>query len=157
MQKAKANLLGASSSNPLISSRHDYASTHSSQQDAVIATLSKLINDHSDTLEKMVSEKIVETSMKIEGLKKTVDFVCNELKDTQKKVEAINTCLKEKEGIVERLKARSEELKNYIRWILQLYGVDEDQMSEKRTDYPAGPWFWLTGRVNAACKGTPPW
>ncbi|MEQ2169323.1 hypothetical protein GOODEAATRI_024036 [Goodea atripinnis] len=71
--------------------------------------------------------------MKIEGLKKTVNFVCNELKDTQKKVQAINARLKEKEGMVKRLKARSEELEIYVRrWNLHLYGVDEDPKENVR-------------------------
>ncbi|KAM4544143.1 leukocyte elastase inhibitor-like [Fundulus diaphanus] len=81
---------------------------NSSQLDnVVIATLSKLINDRSGTLGKMVSEnskKIDDNSLKIEGLNKTVDFACNKIKDTQKKVEAIHTHLKEEEEMLNHLR-----------------------------------------------------
>lgn len=48
----------------------------------IIASLSALINMRSDNIESMVSTN----ALKIEGLKKTIDFVCAEMKDVKSKV-----------------------------------------------------------------------
>ena len=45
----------------------------------IIATLSTLINTRSGAIEKMVS-------LKIEGLQKTIDFACSEIKDMKNKL-----------------------------------------------------------------------
>ncbi len=66
---------------------------------SVIATLSQLINTCSDTIEKMVSEN----ALKIEGLKKTVDFVCSEINDIKDKVNHFETRFerrREEDGIL---------------------------------------------------------
>ena len=55
--------------------------THNNSGD-IVASLSALINTRSDNIEKMVSAN----AMKIEGLKKTVDFACAEIKDMKGKV-----------------------------------------------------------------------
>lgn len=51
------------------------------EDNAVVSTLSQLINSRSDALEKMVGDN----ALKIEGLKKTVDFVCAELNEIKGK------------------------------------------------------------------------
>ncbi|MEQ2277183.1 hypothetical protein XENORESO_021424 [Xenotaenia resolanae] len=48
----------------------------------IISSLSALINSRSDNLEIMVKEY----TLKIEGLKKTIDFICAEMKDVKGKV-----------------------------------------------------------------------
>lgn len=62
-----------------------------------ISTLSQLINNRSDALEKMVGDN----ALKIEGLKKTVDFVCAELNDIKGKVGHVETRLNTEEKKME--------------------------------------------------------
>jgi hypothetical protein len=45
----------------------------------IVATLSLLINSRSDAIDKMVGAN----TMVIEGLKKTVEFACGEIKDVK--------------------------------------------------------------------------
>lgn len=101
-----------------------------SQDNAVISTLSKLINERADNIEKLVSvnsKKIDENTMKIEGIKKTLDFACSEIRDTQKKMMNVDTRLKEQARTVASLLTRIYELESYSRrWNLKLYGVAED-------------------------------
>lgn len=54
-------------------------------QNDVIPTLSALINTRSDNIESMVSAN----PLKIEGLKKTIDFVCKEVKVIKGKVSTV--------------------------------------------------------------------
>ncbi len=88
----------------------------------IVDTLSKLINTRSDAIEKMVGEN----SMKIEGLKLTIDFACKEIKDAKKRIEKVEKCLKKEEEVVAQLKDRVTELENYSRrWNLKLHGLPE--------------------------------
>lgn len=55
----------------------------------IISRLSALINTRSDNIESMVRENlnmVKENTLQIEGLKKTIDFVCVEMKDMKGKV-----------------------------------------------------------------------
>lgn len=101
----------------------------SAQDNVVIATLSKLINERADSIESLVninSKKIDENSLKIEGLKKTLDFACNEIKDTQKVVASVNTRLKDEEIKVAKLLTRVSDFETYSRrWNLKIYGLAE--------------------------------
>lgn len=51
--------------------------TVAEDSNSIVARLSLLINNQADSLEKMVSAN----TLKIEGLKKTIDFVSGEMKD----------------------------------------------------------------------------
>lgn len=66
----------------------------------VITTLSQLLKEQADSIRILVSEnskKIDGNALKIEGLKKTVDFVCSEIKEAQLRVKNVEGRLKEEE------------------------------------------------------------
>ncbi|KAG1931133.1 hypothetical protein F2P79_021804, partial [Pimephales promelas] len=94
----------------------------------IVDTLSTLINARSDAIEKMVGEN----TMKIEGLKMTIDFACREIKDVKKRVESMEKCVKKEEEEVVHLKVRVTELENYSRrWNLKLFGIPESIVDVK--------------------------
>ncbi|KAG1934307.1 hypothetical protein F2P79_019917 [Pimephales promelas] len=94
----------------------------------IVDTLSTLINARSDAIEKMVGEN----TMKIEGLKMTIDFACREIKDVKKRVENMEKCVKKEEEEVVHLKVRVTELENYSRrWNLKLFGIPESIVDVK--------------------------
>lgn len=100
--------------------RDDYAGSPSNSD--IVDTLSSLINTRSDAIEKMVGEN----TMKIEGLKMTIDFACREIKDVKRRVENVEKGMKKEEEEVVHLKVRVTELENYSRrWNLKLYGIPE--------------------------------
>ena len=73
------------------------------------------------------SKKIDGNALKIEGLKKTLDFACSELKETQQKVKSVDGRVLEEEKKVAALLTRVCELETYSRrWNLKLYGVAEN-------------------------------
>lgn len=84
------------------------------------------------------SKKIDGNALKIEGLKKTVDFVCSEVKEAQQRVKSVDGRLKEEEKKVAALLTRVCELKTYSRrWNLKIYGVAEntaENVKEKVTE-----------------------
>ncbi|KAK5598645.1 hypothetical protein CRENBAI_006614 [Crenichthys baileyi] len=136
--------------NPLIDNRHDYASTSDSlplpiAEDMddfpplplslcnspapkkpihavsgsgnmdVIASLSKLINDKADRL-----------TLQIEGLKKTVDFACQEIKEMKGKVHVLETKVTKGEDRLDTCQKRIDYLESHSRRMnLRLYGVKE--------------------------------
>ncbi|CAM4610218.1 unnamed protein product [Leuciscus chuanchicus] len=79
------------------------------EDNAVISTLSQLINNRSDALEKIVRDN----ALKIEGLKKTVDFNCSlgEVLSSLEPAEPAGT-----------------------RWNLRLHGVLEKEKENARTE-----------------------
>ncbi len=98
---------------------------------SVIATLSQLINTRSDTIEKMVSEN----ALKIEGLKKTVDFVCSEINVIKDKVNHFETRLNDEEKKMGFCEQRLSDLERYSRrWNLRLQGVPEKEREEVRAE-----------------------
>ncbi|ROL41441.1 hypothetical protein DPX16_6839 [Anabarilius grahami] len=101
------------------------------EDDAVISTLSQLINNRSDALEKMVGDN----ALKIEGLKKTVDFVCAELNDIKGKVGHVETRLNTEEKKMELCEKRIADLERYSRrWSLRLHGVPEKENENVRAE-----------------------
>ncbi|XP_055041648.2 LINE-1 retrotransposable element ORF1 protein [Misgurnus anguillicaudatus] len=101
------------------------------EDDAVISTLSQLINYRSDALEKMVGDN----ALKIEGLKKTVDFVCAELNDIKGKVGHVETRLNAEEKKMEICETRIADLERYSRrWNLRLHGVPEKENENTRSE-----------------------
>lgn len=96
----------------------------SAEDNIVIHTLSKLINERADSFEK----KIYGNTLKIEGLKKTLDFGCNEIKDTQRRVENVDARLKKEEQKLSKLQTQVSDMESYgRRWNLKLYGLQESQ------------------------------
>lgn len=90
--------------------------------DNIISTLSDLINNRADGMEKLINNN----AMRIEGLKKTVDFVCAEVKDLKIKMTNAEKCIDEEKRHRSTLKNRIRELEGYHRrWSLKLYGVPE--------------------------------
>lgn len=75
---------------------------------------------------------IGENTMKIEGLKLTINFAFREIKDVKKWVENVEKCMKKQEEEVVQLKVRITELENYLRrWNLKLYGIPESTVDVK--------------------------
>ncbi|KAL1259016.1 hypothetical protein QQF64_009593 [Cirrhinus molitorella] len=101
------------------------------EDDAVISTLSQLINSRSDALEKMVGEN----ALKIEGLKKTVDFVCAELNDIKGKVGQFEARLNTEKKKMEQCEKRIADLERYSRrWNLRLHGISEKENENVRAE-----------------------
>ncbi|KAI2642390.1 Glutamyl-tRNA(Gln) amidotransferase subunit B, mitochondrial [Labeo rohita] len=72
------------------------SSSPDEQADAIISTLSSLINTQSDALERMISAN----ALRIEGLKKTIDFVCAEVQDLKKNVKDVDSSLKDQKHLM---------------------------------------------------------
>lgn len=99
--------------------------------DSVISTLSQLINNRSDALEKMVGDN----ALKIEGLKKTVDFICAELNDVKGKVGLIEARVSSEEKKMEFCETRIADLERYSRrWNLRLHGIPEKEGENIRAE-----------------------
>lgn len=95
----------------------------------IIASLSALINTRSDNIESMVSAN----ALKIKGLKKTIDFVCAEIKDVKNKVCTLEKKMAKEEKRVDTCQQRVSELERYSRrWNLRLYGVEESEKENIR-------------------------
>ena len=79
----------------------------------IMASLSAQTNTRSDSIESTVSAN----ALKIEGLKKTIDFVCAEIKDVKNKEKQADTC-----------QQRVSELERYSRrWNLRIHRVEESE------------------------------
>jgi len=103
-------------------------SEHANSSD-IIVSLSTLINTRSDSIESMVSAN----ALKIEGLKKTIDFVCAEVKDVKSKVCTLEVKMAKEEKRVDACQQRVSELERYSRrWNLRLYGVEETEKENIR-------------------------
>ncbi len=95
----------------------------------IVASLSALINTRSDNIEKMVGAN----AMKIEGLKKTVDFAYAEIKDMKGKVSMPEKRASHEERRVNDCQQRFSELERYSRqWNLRLYGLEESEKEDVR-------------------------
>ncbi|KAG7523103.1 hypothetical protein JOB18_039455 [Solea senegalensis] len=94
----------------------------------IISSFSALINTRSDNLESMVSAN----ALKIEGLKKTVDFVCAEINDVKNKVCTLEKKMANEERRVDTCQLRVSDLERYSRrWNLRLYGVEESDKEQE--------------------------
>ena len=72
-------------------------------------------------------------ALKIEGLKKTIDFVCEEVKDIKGKVSTLEKKSVNEEKRVDACQQRISELERYSRrWNLRLYGVAEGEKEDPR-------------------------
>ncbi len=65
-------------------------------------------------------------ALKIEGLKKTIDFVCAEVQDLKNNVKDVDSRLKDQERLTGTWVTRISDLERYSRrWNLRLFGVPE--------------------------------
>lgn len=114
----------------------------------IISRLSALINTRSDNIESMVRENsnmVKENTLQIEGLKKTIDFVCAEMKDMKGKVCDLEKKVTKEEGRVDNCQQRISELERYSRrWNLRLHGVREAEKEDAR------------GKVTVICQSVLP-
>ncbi|KAL1251868.1 hypothetical protein QQF64_019664 [Cirrhinus molitorella] len=93
---------------------------------AMLSSISSLIDERSDSLEKLLSSNAV----KIEGLKKTVGFVSAEVK-----VDQLTSRLKLGEQRIESCETRLSDLERYSRrWSLRLRGVPEKEKENIRDE-----------------------
>lgn len=104
-------------------------STEHGNSSDIVTSLSALINARSDSIEKMVGDN----AMKIEGLKKTIDFACAEIKDMKVKISTIEKQASCEEKRVNVCQQRISELERYSRrWNLRLHGVGETEKEDVR-------------------------
>ncbi|KAK5623142.1 hypothetical protein CRENBAI_019132 [Crenichthys baileyi] len=83
----------------------------------------------SDNPEIMVKENM----LKIEGLKKTIDFICAEMKDVKGEVSDLEKKVTREEGRVDNCQQRLAELERYLRrWNLRLQGAEETEKEDIR-------------------------
>ena len=88
----------------------------------IVATLSVLINSRSDAIEEMVRSN----TLVIEGLKKTVEFACAEIKEVKGRVHVIEKRMEKVEQKTNDYHKRVTDMEQYTRrWNLRLYGVPE--------------------------------
>ncbi|KAL0202613.1 hypothetical protein M9458_000631, partial [Cirrhinus mrigala] len=80
-------------------------------------------------------EKLINNNaMKIEGLKKTVDFVCSEVQELKKNMSDAEKCIDEEKRCRSMLENRIWELEGYHRhWNLKLHGISEKDGQDVRT------------------------
>lgn len=116
-------------SKPPASKKVMYTHSRSEQDNSndIIVSLSALINTRSDNIESMVSAN----ALKIEGLEKTVDFACAEIKDMKGKMCLLEKRVAKEEKRVDTCQQRISELERYSRrWNLRLYGVEESEKED---------------------------
>lgn len=96
-----------------------------------VAQLSQLINSRSDALEKLVADN----SLRIEGLKKTIDFACAEIKEIKEKSAVLEKRITNDETRLDSAELRIAELESYSRrWNLRLFGVPEADQQDVRQE-----------------------
>lgn len=89
--------------------------------DGIVQRISVIFNTRIDSLEKSVEKMISNNTLKIEGLKKTVDFACAEIREVKGKVTHIDDRVNAAERKTSLLEQRITELENYSRrWNLRL-------------------------------------
>lgn len=88
----------------------------------VVASLSKLINERADRL-----------ALQIEGLKKTINFACEEIKDVKGKVHTLETKVAKGEERLDTCMKKLNDLESHSRRMnLKLYGVKETEKEDVR-------------------------
>lgn len=88
----------------------------------VVASLSKLINERADSL-----------ALQIEGLKKTIDFACEEIKEVKGKVRTMETKVARGEERIDACMKKLNDLESHSRRMnLKLYGVKEAEKEDVR-------------------------
>ncbi|MEQ2166525.1 hypothetical protein GOODEAATRI_029253, partial [Goodea atripinnis] len=108
---------------------YERSNSDPSATNEIIFGLSALINSRSDNLEIMVKEN----KLKFEGLKKTIGFICAEMRDVTGKVSDLEKEVAREEGRVDNCQQRLAELERYSkRWNLRLQGAEETEKEDIR-------------------------
>lgn len=103
--------------------------------EGIVQRISVIFNTRIDSLEKSVEKMISNNTLKIEGLKKTVDFACAEISEVKGKVTHIDNRVSVAEKKTSLLEQRVTELENYSRrWNLRLFGVAENKDQNVRQE-----------------------
>ncbi|KAJ8002348.1 hypothetical protein DPEC_G00178940 [Dallia pectoralis] len=103
--------------------------------EGIVQKISAIFNMRMDSLEKSVERMISNNTLKIEGLKKTVDFACAEIRGVKDKLTHIDDRVKVAEKKASQMEQRITELENYSRrWNLRLYGVAENKEQNVRQE-----------------------
>ncbi|ROL48830.1 hypothetical protein DPX16_22349 [Anabarilius grahami] len=118
-------------SKPPVNKKGKSSKTDEQDDSAVISTLSSLINSRSYALEGMISAN----ALKVEGLKKTIDFVCAGVQDLKKNVKDVDVRLKAQERLTGTCETRISDLERHSRrWNLRLFGVPETHKEDVRSE-----------------------
>ncbi len=126
-----ATSLPVTPSKPPAHKKGKSSSLNEQADSAIISTLSSLINTRSDALEGMIHTN----AMKIEGLKKTIDFVCAEVQDLKKNVKDVDSSFKDQESLTGTWVTRISDLERYSHWWnLRLFGVPETFKEDIRSE-----------------------
>ncbi|XP_056121133.1 uncharacterized protein LOC130099452 [Rhinichthys klamathensis goyatoka] len=97
----------------------------------IVLQLSQLINSRSDALEKLVSDN----TLRIEGLKKTIDFASAEIKDIKEKSAVLEKRIANNDARLGSAELRIADLESYSRrWDLCLFGVPEADKEDVRQE-----------------------
>jgi len=105
--------------------------TTATESSDIVLQLSQLINSRSDALKKLISDN----TLRIEGLKKTIDFACAEIKDIKEKNTALEKRIANDEARLNSAELRIAELESYSRrWNLRLFGVPESDKEDVRQE-----------------------
>lgn len=101
---------------------------------SLVQQISTVLNTRLDSLEKNMEKLISENTLKIEGLKQTIDFICADIREVKEKVTKVDAQACETEKKMCAVDQRVAELENYSRrWNLRLYGVPENKEQDVRT------------------------
>lgn len=110
---------------------HSPTSAAAMETSDIVQQLSQLINSRSDGLEKLISGN----TLQIEGLKKTIDFACAEIKDIKHKSAVLEKRICNDEARLDSVESRVAELESYSqRWNLRLLGVPEADKQDVRQE-----------------------
>ena len=94
----------------------------------IVQKISNVLNTRLDSLEKNMEKLISDNTLKIEGLKQTVDFTCAEIREVKGKLTQVDARACETEKKMSLVDQRVTDLENYPRrWNLRLYGVPENK------------------------------
>lgn len=100
----------------------------------LVQQISVIFNTRLNSLEKNMEKLISDNTMKIEGLKKTVDFVCADIWEVKQKIKKmISRPARQKKNLMMWTKGSSS-WRTTQRWNLRLYGVPESKEQDVRTE-----------------------
>ena len=109
------------------------------------SSLSQLINNRADALEKMVSgnsrvitevkEAVKENATQITGLQEAFEFISADIKTVKHRVDRVESKIKEHEASHDTREKRLAHLESYSRrWNLKLYGLEEKEKQDVRKE-----------------------
>lgn len=101
----------------------------------IVQKISLILNTRLDSLENKVEKLISDNTLKIEGLKKSIDFAFGEIREIKENVKQVDVRVSEAEKKVSILEQRVADLENYGRQRnLRLYRVAENKEQDIRKE-----------------------